>query len=349
MTMNRPSHFDPKTEQYANDFAAKIIFFNMDQPKLWSKFTLQSQLSFKWNIDIDNSSQALKNIFDELSGRIKTYVVDHHNNQYAASHYILPSKDLNPDGDADLDQSKNKFLKLFETIGFQKKCYIFGTGPSLSEAYQFDYSDGLSIACNSMIKNETLMEYLKPKLFVCADPVFHSGCSTYAAKFRETLCSSIDKYDFSVIIPFRDYKLFKENLPDRFTPKLIGVPLEDLQEINLNLEQKFKVKSTKNVLTLLLIPLACTFADQICILGCDGRNLKDDQYYWTHHKASQFNDQMDTAQKVHPSFFSMVNYNDYYLEHCELLEKWISKGEEAGKVFRNLTPSHIPVLTDRLI
>jgi hypothetical protein len=260
----------------------------------------------------------------------------------------LPSRDLNPDADTDLDQSNKKFLKLFKTIGTQKKCYIFGTGPSLSQALQFDYTDGLSIACNSMIKNETLMEYLKPKLFVCADPVFHSGCSTYAAKFRASLCSSIDKYDFSVIIPFRDYKLYKENFPDRYNSKLIGVPLEDLQEINLNLEQKFKVKSTKNVLTLLLIPLACTFADQIYISGCDGRKLEDDNYYWTHHKESQFNNEMDVAQKLHPSFFSKVNYNEYYHEHCKQLERWINKGEEAGKVFINLTPSHIPTLADRL-
>ena len=40
------------------------------------------------------------------------------------------------------------------------------------------------------------------------------------------------------------------------------------------------------------MPLAATFADEVGILGCDGRPLQENTYFWAHNQKTQFNDKM---------------------------------------------------------
>src|SRR5690606_22386384 len=49
---------------------------------------------------------------------------------------------------------------------------------------------------------------------------------------------------------------------------------------------------------------------------------------------------------VHPGFFA-IDYNDYYLKHCELLAQQLDEGEARGKRFVCMAPSHIPALAAR--
>lgn len=81
-------------------------------------------------------------------------------------------------------------------------------------------------------------------------------------------------------------------------------------------------------------------------IGCDGRPLVDDGYFWGHDKSVQINDKMDNIQRVHPGFFK-IDYNDYYFEHCHTLENMLQDGEAIGKRFWHAGPSHIPALKKR--
>ena len=342
-------HFDPKIENLKNKFTDKIIFFDADDFDQWQFIASKSDVVMRWK---KSESYQTANIQKHMNKRLPNrpcYKIDHRAEQYAASHYLMLSRDLNPNKDKDLADSQRKFELLTDRLKQYEKSYIFGTGPSLDHAKNYDFSDGLTIACNSMIKNTKLLEHINPSLFAVADPVFHAGCSKYAGKFRQSLCEAIDKFNFDVIVPFRDYKLYLDNLPDGYKDRIIGIPLEHLDAINLDLNKFFAVKSSINILTIFLIPLACSFANQISILGCDGRKIEDDTYFWNHHQDSQFNDEMQAAKIVHPSFFSEVDYNGYYLTHCDYLEDCLRAGESIGKQFYNLTPSHIPALANRYI
>ena len=101
------------------------------------------------------------------------------------------------------------------------------------------------------------------------------------------------------------------------------------------------------MLTYLMLPLAATFADDIGILGCDGRPRSDSGYFWSHNRNTQIHDKLANIREVHPAFFA-IDYDEYYDEHIETLEEQLQEGEAQGRRFRCLSFSHIPPLQRRM-
>lgn len=228
----------------------------------------------------------------------------------------------------------------------KNRAYIFGTGPSLHFAYEHDFSDGVCVIANSIVGNKKLVDHLNPVAIVAGDPIFHAGCSRYAAQFRSALRERMLERDLLLFVPMRDYLIYLNALPDALHDRVIGVPFEANKPYNFNLLDAFYVKPLPNVLTLLLIPVVSTFSSDIWIVGCDGRPLQNDKYFWSHDKASQFTDSMQNIRDVHPAFFA-IDYNDYYKQHCEAVEDMVNRLEALGKSVASLTPSYIPALKDR--
>lgn len=283
----------------------------------------------------------------ELNGR-KVLRVDHDHEQYAGSHYLKFAEIYFPHAqEGYLERSKEIFARIHRRCA-SKIGYIFGTGPGLSHASDHDFSDGVSIACNSMVRNRDLLERLNPPLIAVADPIFHAGPSSYAAAFRIELIRALDRFNADLIVPMRDYHVYRTHLPERFADRIAAIPFRPQAQPNLDIGRDHFVATTSNVLTLFLIPLAATFFEDVRILGCDGRPLDQNSYFWSHDKASQFNDEMANIQKAHPAFFA-IDYDDYYLTHCETLETWIAAAEAAGKSVTNWTPSYIPALARRSV
>ncbi|MAZ45760.1 MAG: hypothetical protein CMD74_03520 [Gammaproteobacteria bacterium] len=271
--------------------------------------------------------------------------VDHISQRFAGSFYLKLADHFEPDASNYIKES-NAVFKEIRDICSADKGYIFGTGPNLSAARAHDFSDGTCIACNSMVRNIDLLDRLQPSLIVIADPIFHAGPSRYAGTFRSELVAALDRYDCFLIVPTRDYHIYRTFLPQRFHAKISGIPYKSIEEPNLDLDADFYVSSTPNILTLFLLPLAATFFKEIYIAGCDGRPVDADGYFWAHDSASQINEEMNSIQRAHPAFFE-IDYNDYYREHCETLDLWIKKAESNGKLVETITPSYIPVLRDR--
>ncbi|MEZ5996628.1 MAG: FkbM family methyltransferase [Hyphomonadaceae bacterium] len=273
--------------------------------------------------------------------------IDRDNTRMEGSFFLWAG--LNVFGDADqlAEENRSRFEEFLKRVGHQKKAYVFGTGPSLSSfAAQHDFSDGISLASNSMVKNEALLSRLAPAAIVAADPIFHAGCSRYAEAFRNQLAVAMRAHDAHFVTSLRDYSMFSSSLPRDLRERIIGVPFCNSEDYNPDLSSAFFVKPVANILTLLLLPLGAAVADEICIVGCDGRPLDKNQYFWGHDKAVQFNEEMDNIKEVHPAFFK-VNYDDYYAEHCANVEAALSALEKIGKTISVLTPSHIPALSKR--
>ncbi len=245
-----------------------------------------------------------------------------------------------------LERNKEKFLGFSATVGHLKRAYILATGPSVWRYRLFDYSNAISIVCNSVILDDELMSVVRPKILVFADPIFHFGPSQYAAEFRKKVKESVEKYDCTIIIPFKYYQIFCSVLPE-LIDRVIAIPFEKDISFNFDLESSFKIKTTSNILTLLLVPLATTFAEEVGVLGCDGRPLKEDSYFWGHNQKTQINDKMSNIREIHPSFFA-INYNDYYLEHCENLDAQFKAAEMKQKKIYSLGFSYIPALGHRM-
>lgn len=277
--------------------------------------------------------------------------VDHKNVQYADSFFLRFAEKIKGLHEKYKLISKNKIDQFLPGL-LSHRIYLFGTGPNFENIKNHDFSDGLVIACNSMVINEEIINNLNPKLFVIADPIFHAGPSSYASSFRTAFLKVLQKKNFPIIVPLRDYHIYSSCFPQDIVERIIPIsfypPTESNNKPVTNLFKNNHVTTTSNILTLFQLPLASTLGNEIYISGCDGRPITQNNYFWSHNKSVQINDKMSEIQKAHPAFFN-ISYDDYYLTHIETLEKWITEIEQQGKKVYNLTPSYIPALQNRTI
>ncbi len=247
---------------------------------------------------------------------------------------------------------KKNLLKLYksnfknlkqETDGYEKS-YVFGLGPSLTRAWDYNFRDGFSIVCNSMVKNQELLQHINPTLLVFADPVFHFGPSKYAATFRNDVLETVERFNCWVAVPHHSAPLLLYHYP-QLKKYIIGIP-NISPKINFPDLDTFSLMPTGNILTAYMLPIASSFTKNIGIIGCDGRK-ESSKYFWKHESSAQYTGLMKTVFKTHPSFFRDRIYTDYYAQHCRLLERMLRYGEEQGKKYRSLTNSYIPALKMR--
>lgn len=355
MSMDPPSEiavsgdYDPAIRQRLSEMLARCSPVMVDSgnietvdPELLNKADIV--LVWKWEEGIRES---LRRMLDQLSEGKHWYDVDMNHTRSEGSYYLWLGPQCFPDGGAAIERSREIFARFAGTVS-RRKAYVFGTGPSLANVSHLDFSDGECYVANSMVKNRALLARLKPKALVAADPIFHAGCSAYAAEFRRQLIEALDEFGMYFFVPVRDYHIYRTVLPARQLERLICVPYDDKAPYNIDLGSRYYVNGTGNILTLFLLPLAATFHDEISVLGCDGRPRSENKYFWSHDPASQFGDLMQTAMVAHPAFFA-IDYDDYYDEHLQTLAHAVDVIEQSGKRLVSLTPSHIPALAIRYV
>lgn len=282
---------------------------------------------------------------ESISTGKKAWHLDDRSEREAGENYLWLSGTILADQSMQ-EESKEKFSLMAEKLK-SSKGHIFGTGQNVAQVLDKTYSlDGFTtIICNSLVKNKPALEKIRPAIVTASDPIFHAGCSSYAGIFRQHLIEVMEQYGSYFVFPMRDYGLYAANLPQHLGTKIIGVPALTRNSPNLDLRQDFSVTSTGNILTQLLLPLACTFFDEIHIAGFDGRPLDQNEYFWKHDPASQLNEQMALIRKAHPAFFE-IDYDDYYLTHIETTSAWIKEAQNLNKKLINRTITHIPSLID---
>ncbi len=342
-----PYYLDPTIQQMADGsgIADVVDLLSSKHTGLLENAAREADVVLVWRVGSGQGNRVPDGPVKPVVMRKKRYFVDHKHERYAGSHYLMLSAQM-CSNDATVKECTEKFKRIPAT-GFSRTGYIYGTGPSLQDALEMNLSDGTSIICNTIVKNRELMRKLKPAVIAVADPIFHAGCSSYAGEFRRHLLQAMCEFENCyLIVPMRDYYLYMANLQSSLRPRIIGLPFVAGDVPNLNLYKNFYVTATPNILTLFLIPLAATFFQKTFILGCDGRPLDQDDYFWEHDSSSQLTEHMNDIQVAHPAFFN-INYNDYYLEHCQVLARWLSEADRQRKPFLSLTPSHIPALSCR--
>lgn len=307
-----------------------------------SQFIEESDIILVWNKKVldDEMLQAHKQ---------KVYCVDPtfystvESQTYRTLYYVCLEDNVKKEYE---DLSKKNYQDFIDKNKNKTKAYLFGTGPSLERAFEFNYSGGLNIVCNSIVKNLKLLDYIGADLLVFADPVFHFSPCEYSKQFRQDLLMVMERYnDLYCMIPDYNVSLMLAHYP-QLKDRIIGMPSINA-DYNFPMTDMFYTKHSSNILTLYMVPVASAIAQEIFIIGCDGRQ-KTENYFWKHNQNVQYGDLMKTVFDMHPSFFADRVYEDYYDEHCEFLEKLIEYGEGMGKKYYSLTPSFIPVLEKRL-
>lgn len=227
------------------------------------------------------------------------------------------------------------------------RAVVAGTGPALKYVYALEELDrSLVITCNSALYNRTLMHTLRPHIVCATDPIFHAGWGQYASEFRSALLQRLDEFDFMIVVPTRDYHVYLDFLPERLHDRIGCYALDgSLEAFNLDLVERPVAKSTPNVLTNIMLPLAATLSRQISVVGCDGKK-ESSGYFWAHDPSSQINKHMGDIQKEFKGFFD-IDYDKYYVDHCNTLDALLTAVEARGAQVRSRTPSWIPTLARR--
>jgi len=243
-------------------------------------------------------------------------------------------------------ESRARFEELAEKLGAYSRAYVFGTGPSLQSAHNFDFSDGVRIVCNSIVKNKELLAHTRPHFIVAADTVSHFGVSRYAAAFRRDLVDALDDTEAYFVFPEQFEPLWRLHYP-HLRSRCIAIPLS-LEFTRLSLLDDFRGTGTESVLTIFMLPLATTLAKKVLFLGCDGRLTQVNQEdFWAHEASVQYLDLVETGHQCHPTFAYNRERKGTYSRYNEFVEMAILAGEEDDIEYVCLSPSGTPALRSR--
>jgi hypothetical protein len=250
-------------------------------------------------------------------------------------------------------ESKRKFLEYVDSLrilGLQK-AYVFGTGPSLEQASNRDWSDGYRIVCNTIVRDADLWNHINPHFIVAGDAIYHFGHTKFAQSFRKDLMKRLDETEtyflypaYLDIIARREFNICKN--------RLIPVPIGNKTSICNDLCINFELPSLGNVLPLLLLPLACTLSKQVYLWGFDGRAL-DDILFWSNSVKHSYPEYVPGLLKAHPAFFDHYvpkeNPTQYVQQvQGEVLDEQMKKAEENGWRFIMMHNSWTPTLQKRI-
>lgn len=246
-----------------------------------------------------------------------------------------------------IKENHDKFREIYSKIeGKYKSACVFGTGPSLNLAYDFDFSNTLCIGCNSIVQNKRLLDHIKPKFITAGDVVSHLGVSKYAEVFRRDLIEVLLTRDvyFLTTMPFGF--LFMKHHPE-VRHKIILAP-QGHGAPSINLCKDFRLPTLDSTMNIHMLPLAATFSKRIYIIGADGKNPHENmnEDFWAHSKQAQYHDLVQTGHKTHPTFDFHRQQNTYN-RYLKSIKTTFENGETYGIKYYSLAPSYIQEINKR--
>lgn len=244
----------------------------------------------------------------------------------------------------------DRFRALVSTEGLQR-CYLFGTGPSLGVALQRDWSDGVRIVCNTIVRDAGLWHHIRPHALVAGDGIYHFGFTEFARAFRRDLRKRLAE---SPTVPFiypAQFDLVVRRDLVGFEEQLIPVPVGAGASIHDCFDGRFELPGLGNVLNLLLLPLGCSLSRRVGLWGFDGR-APADRLFWANSAGHSYTELLPTLQAAHPAFFDHHVPKDdpeKYLRsvHGDVLEHALRQAEQAGWQFEMLHPTWTKTLAQR--
>ncbi len=228
------------------------------------------------------------------------------------------------------------------------KAVVFGTGPSIEASLEFDFSDCITIVCNSAITSPQLMDHIRPSFVTAGDVVSHFGVSTYAERFRQDLFDYLRNNDVLFFTTSTFGYLLEIKYPE-LANKIVYAEQRSEGAVT-DLENVFTLPLLDSTFNIHMLPLAATISDTIYILGCDGKDPDPDENedFWPHSSLAQYHELVETGHLSHPTFDlnRQRSTHDRYLASVEVS---CLGGEVLGKRYMTLKPSFTPPLAARPI
>jgi hypothetical protein len=248
--------------------------------------------------------------------------------------------------------SQRAFKALIERLKARRlnRCYIFGTGPSLAQAKNHNFLGGYRIVCNTIIRDADLMYHLDPDILVAGDALYHFSETEHACAFRRDLKARMRETNLTFCYPDLFAPFIRKEFAE-FRDRCIGIPYGKACDLTRDLTKEFTLPKVGNILGQMLLPLACTLAKEVAMLGFDGRKPTD-KLFWQNSEGHSYPTLIDKMTKEYPAFYDEYvpksdpfSYVSAY--HGDVLDAIMSKAEEAGWQFVMLSPSTSPALAKR--
>jgi hypothetical protein len=238
------------------------------------------------------------------------------------------------------------------TVGGPRPAYIFGTGPSLSLASERSFSDGAVIVCNTVVRDSELWHHLNPTFLTAGDAIYHFGHTEHARAFRADALKRLKESDGVTLFVYpAQFDVIVRSEFREVQPLLVPIPYGEHTDVSVDLTRRFTFPNLGNVLTSLLLPLACTLSTDVRLWGFDGRSPSDTGF-WANSNRHAYPELMQGIRDAHPAFFADLippGKEVQYVTrvHGDLLEERLTDAESRGFQFRMLHPSWTPTLQKR--
>lgn len=247
-----------------------------------------------------------------------------------------------------IQNSYNLFAK--RAVEIKKKNWktgcVFGTGPSLETAKEFDFTNCVSVVCNSIVQNKDLLAHINPQFVTAGDVVSHLGVSLYAEVFRRDLVEYLKNSEAYYLTTAPFGYLLLEQCPE-IAHKVILVE-QQTDEQNFDLTQLFCLPKLDSTFNIHMLPIIHTFCDNILILGCDGKSkTRNNEDFWAHAQEAQYFDLVDTGHKCHPTFDINRKKNTYDRYQDSVIHSVVEGQKRHGKRYYTLQQSYIDALEDK--
>lgn len=223
-----------------------------------------------------------------------------------------------------------------------QKINIFGTGPSLSETFDNDYSNDFNFICNTIVKDRDFIKRNRPKLIVASDAHFHFSIHQYTKNFFDDLAWCMDYDAGAVFVTFDKFAFKARAMLPEFSDRIIGIPA-GRKSYGYTLEHTFAVYPAESVVNMFMLPIASYLGDDISLHGFTGRS-ESDSYFWAHSDRVQYVDQMAAVRTIHPAFFKDRDFKGYSDTVGEQIHHRIKFGERKSKSFSMETTTFYPQL-----
>ncbi len=249
-----------------------------------------------------------------------------------------------------LAESHERFKKVLELARDQGKtcAAVLGTGPSLDRAIEYDFSDALSVACNTIVASDSLLDHVQPTFVTSGDAVSHFGVSQYAARYRRDLIRCLTTRNTWFLTTAAMGYVLAMRHPE-IAHRMILCD-QNYSGINTDLEQVWSLPRFDSTLNIHMLPVAATFADTIFMIGFDGKNPNPEanEDFWAHSKEAHYHDLVETGHACHPTF-SINRAQSTAERFLASVEESFAFGEMLGKRFLSLEPSFTPAIHARQV
>jgi len=331
------------------DIRNRLNFYRPDFNLIVSKNKLKALLSLKPVLYFDKLPPQIYAICTLLVKRIYFINSNYNPDEGMAWINLLNYRAYDP---AIIQESRLKFCQYLQKLKLEKydKSYLFGTGPTLEKAINFDYSDGYRIVCNTIVRDKEIWEHLNPHFIVAADPIHHFGHTRYAVAFRNDLHQRLKESNAYFVYPLRFHPVIIREFKD-FSDRLLPIPVGHIKKYHYGINNHYVLRPGGNILPIILLPLGFTLSHNVYLWGFDGR-APDAKLFWQHSPKHNYGEYMSDLINAHPEFYhSSVPEDDptkYFKKYFgDEMEYWLTQAEVAGCTIHMMHKSWTPCLQKR--